>query len=98
MGIRSVQAGALTDRFDRVLPSDHPDMGGYNQAATFRTLASELNTSPAILAHRYALSMEGVSTIVLGVKNRRDLSECIAAEEQGLLDEDILRLIDESVG
>ena len=42
--------------------------------------------------------MEGVSTIVLGVKNRRDLSECIAAEEQGLLDEDILRLIDESVG
>ncbi len=29
MGIRAVQAGALTDAFDRPLPNDNPDQADY---------------------------------------------------------------------
>jgi predicted aldo/keto reductase-like oxidoreductase len=32
---------------------------------------------PAIVAHRYALAMRGVSTVVLGVKNRQELMACL---------------------
>src|SRR6266581_4863335 len=60
MGIRAVQAGALTDAFDREVPGDHPDRLDYQRSAPFRTLARELDESPASLAHRYALSMAGV--------------------------------------
>ena len=85
MGIRAVQAGALTSAFDRPLPADHPD-------------AAELGDSPAYLAHRYALSVPGVSTVVLGVKDRRELRECIAAEAAGPLDPSLIRRIDDAVG
>ena len=98
MGIRAVQAGALTDAFDRDLPGDHPDMADYRQAEPFRTLAREIGESPASLAHRYALSMEGVSTVVLGVKNRTELRECIAAEAKGPLDPELMARIDAAVG
>ena len=57
MGIRAVQAGALTAAIDRPLPEDHPEMRDYARAAGFRRLASELNVNPAVLAHRYALSL-----------------------------------------
>ena len=43
------------------------------------------NASPASLAHRYALSMRDVSSVILGVKNRKELIECIEAEERGTL-------------
>ncbi len=56
MGIRAVQAGALTSVIDRELPGDHPEMADYRRAEPFRTLASELGESPASLAHRYALA------------------------------------------
>src|SRR5215813_14806693 len=46
------------------------------RAACFRVLARELGESPASLAHRYALSLAGVATVVLGVKNRTELREC----------------------
>ena len=42
MGIRAVQAGALTGAIDRPLPSDHPEMSDYARAAGFRALAAEL--------------------------------------------------------
>ena len=61
MGIRAVQAGALTSAFDRPLPADHPDTADYDRAAPFREIAAELGDSPAYLAHRYALSVPGVS-------------------------------------
>ena len=98
MGIRAVQAGALTDAFDRELPEDHPDMIDFRRAEPFRAVAKEIGESPASLAHRYALSMEGISTIVLGVKNRTELRECIVAEAKGTLEPDLIARIDRAVG
>jgi aryl-alcohol dehydrogenase-like predicted oxidoreductase len=98
MGIRAVQAGALTDAFDRQLPDTHPEMVDYRRAAPFRALARELGESPAALAHRYALSIPGVATVVLGVKNRSELRECVAAAERGPLDRELIARIDAAVG
>jgi aryl-alcohol dehydrogenase-like predicted oxidoreductase len=97
MGIRAVQAGALTDAFDRILPDGHPEMIDFAMAAPFRILAKELGESPAALAHRYALSMRGVSTVVLGVKNRAELRDCVNAEAKGRLSPDVIERIDASV-
>ena len=97
MGIRAVQAGALTDRIDRELPDDHPTAADFRRAAPFRALADELGESAASLAHRYALSMAGVDTVVLGVKNRAELREGVAAAAKGRLPADVVRLIDERV-
>src|SRR5271167_1125983 len=96
MGIRAVQAGALTSALDRPLPADHPEMRDYARAAGFRRLAAELGMTPALLAHRYALSLP-VDTVVLGVKNRRELAECLAAAEAGPLPADLLTRVDQSV-
>jgi len=98
MGIRAVQAGALTDAFDRALPDDHPDMADYRRAAPFRALARELGEKPAVLAHRYALTMAGIDTVVLGIKNRAELGECVAAEAAGPLAPDVVARIDRAVG
>jgi aryl-alcohol dehydrogenase-like predicted oxidoreductase len=96
MGIRAVQAGALTSALDRPLAADHPEMRDYARAAGFRRLAAELGVAPAFLAHRYALSLP-VDTLVLGVKNRAELAECIAAAEAGPLSPDMIARIDRSV-
>jgi aryl-alcohol dehydrogenase-like predicted oxidoreductase len=96
MGIRAVQAGALTSALDRSLPPDHPEMRDYARADGFRRLAATLGQSPAALAHRYALSL-GVDTLVLGVKNRRELAECVAAAAAGPLTADLIARIDRSV-
>ena len=98
MGVRAVQAGALTDALDRALPETHAEMRDYRRAAPFRDLARELGQTPAALAHRYALSMPGVDTVVLGVKDRSELAECVAAEAAGPLAPEIIDRIDESVG
>jgi aryl-alcohol dehydrogenase-like predicted oxidoreductase len=87
MGIRAVQAGALTAEFDRPVTATHPDGADYQRAAPFRALAAELETDPALLAHRYALDIEGVDTVVLGVKNRVELAQCVEAEALGLTPE-----------
>ena len=70
MGIRVVQAGALADTIDRDLPDDHPETLDFHRADAFRAMAREFGCSAAHLAHRYALSMADVDTVVLGVKNR----------------------------
>ena len=98
MGIRAVQAGALTDAIDRELPEGHGDALDFDRAAPFRDLAREVGESPAALAHRYALSMPGVSTVVLGVKNREELRECVDAEARGPLDAELMARIDAAVG
>jgi hypothetical protein len=67
MGIRAVQAGALTAAIDRPLPADHPEVRDYERAARFRQLAAELREDPAVLAHRYALSLN-IDTLVLALK------------------------------
>ena len=94
--IRAVQAGALTGAIDRPLPNHHPEMRDYEKAAGFRRLAAELGVTPALLAHRYALSLD-IDTLVLGVKNRRELAECVAAAEAGPLPPELLARIDQTV-
>ena len=93
MGIRAVQAGALTSVIDRPLLPDHPEMRDYARAAGFRRLAAELGASPASLAHRYALAL-GVDTLVLGVKNRAELAECIAAAEAAPLPTELVARVE----
>jgi aryl-alcohol dehydrogenase-like predicted oxidoreductase len=98
MGIRAVQAGALTDAIDRPLPEGHPELEDYARAAPFRAVAADVGHSAAYLAHCYALSMEGVSTVVLGVKNREELRECIAAADAAPMDAALMARIDAAVG
>ena len=93
MGIRAVQAGALTAKIDRMISADDPEMRDYEKAAPFRKLAGELGEDPAILAHRYALGMQGVDTLVLGVKNRDELRAAVAAAGRPL-EEEVRRKID----
>jgi aryl-alcohol dehydrogenase-like predicted oxidoreductase len=94
LGIRPVQGGAFTDRLDRELPADHSVAVDYRRCAPFRQLARDLGTSAAALAHRYALSMTGVDTVVLGCKNRAEVAECVAAAEAGPLAPSIMTRID----
>jgi aryl-alcohol dehydrogenase-like predicted oxidoreductase len=96
MGIRAVQAGALTAAIDRPLPEDHPEIVDYVRAAAYRALCEELGENPAILAHRYALSLP-IDTLVLGVKNRQELAECVAAAEAGAPGAGVIARIDASV-
>ncbi len=98
MGIRAVQAGALTDAIDRPLPDGHSELADYDRAAPFRAIAAEVGRSAAWLAHCYALSMDGIGTVVLGVKNREELRECIDAESAAPLDPTLIARIDAAVG
>lgn len=94
MGIRAVQAGALTNGFDRPLESDHPEARDFARAAPFRHLCEEWGGDPAIIAHRYALGMPGIDTLVLGVKNREELGQCLDAEAAGPLSPEEMAAID----
>ena len=95
MGIRAVQAGALTAAIDRPLSPNHPDARDYARAAPFRALCAAWGEDPAAIAHRYALGMDGVDTLVLGVKNRAELAEALAAEAAGPLPADQLTQIEQ---
>ncbi len=94
MGIRAVQAGALTAQIDRSMDVNEPDMQDYIRAEPYRALCAELGENPAILAHRYALQMDGVDTLVLGVKNRQELQEIVDAEALGALEAEVVAKID----
>ena len=96
MGIRAVQAGALTRAIDRELPQGHPELRDYARAAPFRALADDIGIDPAILAHRYALGLD-IDTLVLGVKNREELRAAVAAVEAGPLAPDLIARIDRAV-
>lgn len=91
---RGGAASLLDPEAARDLPDGHSVAADFRRAAPFRSLARELGESAASLAHRYALSMPGVDTVVLGVKNRAELRECIAAEARGQLPADVVGLID----
>jgi len=94
MGIRAVQAGALTAAIDRTLSPNSPDTRDYDRAAPFRALCAAWGEDPAYVAHRYALGIAGVDTLVLGVKNRAELGQCLAAEAAGPLEPDRVAAID----
>jgi aryl-alcohol dehydrogenase-like predicted oxidoreductase len=80
MGIRAVAAGALATEIDREVKPNSAEARDFESAAQFRTFARQSDNSAAALAHRYALSIVGVDTVVLGVKNRQELKECLHAE------------------
>ncbi len=84
----------LTAQFDRDVKATHPDAVDYRNAEPFRELCGELGVDPALLAHRYALAMEGVDTVVLGVKNRAELAQCVEAEALGPLPAELRARID----
>src|SRR5580658_8189346 len=94
MGIRAVQAGALTAQIDRTLSPNNPDAKDYARSEPYRALCREMGEDPAILAHRYALSLPGVDTVVLGVKNRSELEQCLVAERSGPLEPALMAKID----
>jgi len=83
MCIRPSESGALTDGFDRAV--DDEAAAAFRRAEPFRRLAREVGLRPAELAHRYALTLPGVATVTLGVKNRDELHETLAAEAAGPL-------------
>ena len=83
MGIRAVQAGALTQEIDRDLSPNSPDRADYDRAEPFRALCIRWREDAAYVAHRYALSLPNYDTIVLGVKNREELAMCVRAEADG---------------
>jgi aryl-alcohol dehydrogenase-like predicted oxidoreductase len=94
IGVRAVAAGALTDAIDRPVEADEPTAHDYEAAAGFRRMAAERGESAAYLAHRYALSIPDVATVVLGVKNRAELEECLAAEAAEPLADHEMRAIE----
>src|SRR5207244_11951171 len=65
MGIRAVQAGALTDALDRQVPEDHPERRGDRRSAPFRVLALGLGEGPACRRHRQRASLGGRPTAVV---------------------------------
>ncbi|MDP9795552.1 aryl-alcohol dehydrogenase-like predicted oxidoreductase [Catenuloplanes nepalensis] len=85
IAIRAVAAGSLASTLDRPTAPGHPAAVDFARAEPFRKLAAELGESPAALAHRWTLTTPGVATVVLGVKNRTELAECVAAESRGPL-------------
>lgn len=92
LGIRAVQAGALTAALDRdAAPEEKSD---YEKAAGFRALCADWGADPAVIAHRYALSMEGVDSVILGVKNRVELQALLDGEAEGPLSADERKAID----
>ena len=100
LAIRAVQAGALTSSMDRLPHSsgfDQRDFEDFNKAESFRELANEWNESPASLAHRYALSIKGVSSVILGVKNRKELLECIESEAKDVLSESEIKEVENCI-
>ena len=100
LAIRAVQAGALTSSMDRLPHSsgfDQRDFEDFDKAESFRELANEWNESPASLAHRYALSIKGVSSVILGVKNRKELLECIESEAKDVLSESEIKEVENCI-
>jgi hypothetical protein len=51
MGIRAVQAGALTAAIDRETSPNHPETKDFERAAPYRAICAELGVDPAQLAH-----------------------------------------------
>jgi aryl-alcohol dehydrogenase-like predicted oxidoreductase len=95
LGIRAVQAGALTQALDRPLSPDHADARDYARAEPYRALCAAWGQDPAVVAHRYALGMDGVDSLILGVKSRAELVDALAAEAAGPLEAAQVAAIDQ---
>jgi aryl-alcohol dehydrogenase-like predicted oxidoreductase len=85
-GIRPYAAGSLTASIDRTLPPEHPVVRDFALAQQhLGFLATDPSSPLSVTALRYALSLPGVSTVVTGAKNRKELAEAIAAVTAGPL-------------
>ena len=89
-----MQAGALTAAMDRPLSPNHPYAKDYERAAGYRALCAAWGEDPALVAHRYALGMDGVDALILGVKTRGELADALAAEAAGPLEAEQLAAIE----
>ena len=87
IGIRAVGRGALADVLDKQVDDDHPIAVDYRRAAGLRRLAQACGVPAARLAYRYALSLPEVDTVAIGVRNRAELADAIAAERDGPMDD-----------
>ena len=94
MGIRAVQAGALTAKFDRRRQSQSSRCRRLPKGRAVPRAVRRARSGPGAAAHRYALDMEGVDTVVLGVKNRAELAQCLEAEALGSLPPELRARID----
>ena len=111
LGIRAVAGGSLCDTMDRELEVDTPEHVDWCRARRFRTLAGDMGVSAAFLAHRYALGLVAAATavaaengggggggsVVLGVKNRVELDECVAAAMAGPLSAADMAAVDQTM-
>ena len=86
IGIRAVGRGALADVLDKQVDDEHPIAVDYRRSAGLRRLARARGVPAARLAYRYALSLQEVATVAIGVRNRAELADAIAAERDGPLD------------
>ena len=84
-------------KIDRFKLADDPESLDFQSADNYSSIARDVGKYPDFLAHQYALSMEGPATVVLGVKNREELRECIEAEAAGPLDSELVDRIDLAV-
>jgi aryl-alcohol dehydrogenase-like predicted oxidoreductase len=85
MALPTIATGTHTDSLDRVV---HPRGWGHaaqRRTDAFRALAADLDVSGVSPAHRYALTVPGIATVVLNVKNRAELNEWLEAERRGPL-------------
>jgi aryl-alcohol dehydrogenase-like predicted oxidoreductase len=96
MGIQPVHSGALSDGFDREVEADMAAL--FERAAPLRAIAAELGEPTPIVAQRYALGLPHVSTVVIGVKNRRELEDAVRAEAAGPLPAELTARIREALG
>ena len=94
MGIRALAAGGLSGRLDRRTPESHPAARDARRARGFVDFARGAGVSPAVLAHRYALSLSDVATLVIGAKTRRELAEALDAEAAPRLSSEELAAIE----
>jgi aryl-alcohol dehydrogenase-like predicted oxidoreductase len=76
----------LTNAIDRSTSANHPETRDFARAGPYRALCRQWGQDPALVAHRYALGIDGVDTLILGVKNRDELRQCLEAERLGPLD------------
>lgn len=97
LGIRILQAGALTRSFDRTVSKDNANFRDFERAEPFRRLCAGWGEDPADVATRYALSMHGVGPVVLGSKNRQELFQSIKAHSDGALPKAMVSAIDRAV-
>ncbi|MBA59107.1 MAG: oxidoreductase [Gammaproteobacteria bacterium] len=96
LAIRALQAGALASSMDRKLSRDDPDRKDFDRALGFREIAREFGQSPARLAYRYALSVSGISSVILGVKNRDELTEALEALSDKPLETNEIELLEQA--